>query len=340
MASYRFTTVWHIQAPIDQVWDAIYESDGWPRWWTGVESVIQLRPADENGIGGLTRYVWKSALPYRLAIDTTATRVERPSALDGTSSGELEGAGHWRLSEEAGGTLVRYEWNVATTKAWMNLLAPLARPFFTWNHDVIMRWGGEGLRRLLEAPRPAARFDPDRLAYLEAAGWRANYDRQWAKLLWLVLELNHEQFGLPWPRALQAAYCITRASVAWVPKDHDLDAVRRYIRAYYVVASRYGRGLEALSPERAAELELRYWIVHRDLSGRSEGEKGPLEEALAELHACLFDVAPDVARSSGVSRARACDTVDLITSRRSPDVENDWARVERYLREAYRQVAA
>jgi hypothetical protein len=31
----------------------------------------------------------------------------------------------------------------------MNLLAPLARPVFAWNHDVVMRWGGEGLARLL-----------------------------------------------------------------------------------------------------------------------------------------------------------------------------------------------
>jgi hypothetical protein len=32
----------------------------------------------------------------------------------------------------------------------MNLLAPLARPIFEWNHDVIMRQGGEGLARLLD----------------------------------------------------------------------------------------------------------------------------------------------------------------------------------------------
>ena len=31
----------------------------------------------------------------------------------------------------------------------MNLLAPLARPAFNWNHDVTMRWGAEGLARLL-----------------------------------------------------------------------------------------------------------------------------------------------------------------------------------------------
>jgi hypothetical protein len=42
-----------------------------------------------------------------------------------------------------------YDWNVRTTAAWMNLLGPAARPFFKWNHDVVMHWGGEGLAKLL-----------------------------------------------------------------------------------------------------------------------------------------------------------------------------------------------
>jgi hypothetical protein len=33
----------------------------------------------------------------------------------------------------------------------MNLLAPVARPLFKWNHDQIMRQGAEGMARLLNA---------------------------------------------------------------------------------------------------------------------------------------------------------------------------------------------
>jgi hypothetical protein len=47
---------------------------------------------------------------------------------------------------------VLYEWNVTTSKRWMNLVAPVARPVFAWNHDVVMRWGGEGLARELGVP--------------------------------------------------------------------------------------------------------------------------------------------------------------------------------------------
>lgn len=47
---------------------------------------------------------------------------------------------------------MRYDWNVSTTKAWMNLLAPLARPAFTWNHRILMHEGGKSIARLLNAP--------------------------------------------------------------------------------------------------------------------------------------------------------------------------------------------
>ena len=53
-------------------------------------------------------------------------------------------------------TAVLYEWHVETSKRWMNLLAPLARPVFAYNHDVVMRWGGEGLARRLGAELIAA----------------------------------------------------------------------------------------------------------------------------------------------------------------------------------------
>jgi hypothetical protein len=93
--------------------------------------------------------VWKAKLPYRVDFEIVTTRVEAPHLLEGDADGELAGIGRWRLFEQDGLTAVIYEWNVHTTKAWMNLLAPLARPVFAWNHDWVMAHGGEGLARLL-----------------------------------------------------------------------------------------------------------------------------------------------------------------------------------------------
>ena len=152
MAGYRFLTTWVLAAPIERVFDAIHDSEAWPSWWKGVEEVEREEPGDADGVGALDRYVWKSRLPYRLEFRMRITRVERPHFMEGEAVGELQGEGRWRLFEGDDGTAVVYEWNVRTTERWMNVLAPVARPFFAWNHDVVMRQGGEGLARLLGAP--------------------------------------------------------------------------------------------------------------------------------------------------------------------------------------------
>jgi uncharacterized protein YndB with AHSA1/START domain len=149
MARYEFLTTWCLDAPIGRVWDALYESERWPEWWRGVERVQVLEPGDADRVGELSRYTWKSRLPYRLEFDMRTTRVERPFLVEGRAQGELSGEGRWRLFEGAGATAVTYEWVVETTERWMNLIAPLARPVFAWNHDVVMRNGGHGLARLL-----------------------------------------------------------------------------------------------------------------------------------------------------------------------------------------------
>ena len=151
MAEYRVLTTWLVQAERDRVWDAIYESERWPGWWKGVLEAEKLEEGDEAGVGQYGRYVWKSRLPYRLEFFVRTTKVEKPHLLEGDASGELAGIGRWRLFEQGGVTAALYEWNVRTTRAWMNLFAPFARPVFAVNHDYVMRNGGHGLATLLGA---------------------------------------------------------------------------------------------------------------------------------------------------------------------------------------------
>jgi hypothetical protein len=151
MAQYEFVTTWCVDAPIDDVFSAIEDSARWPEWWKGVQSAELLEEGGESGVGRLWRYVWRSRLPYDLEFDSRVTRLERPWLIEGRAEGELTGFGRWRLYEGRG-TAVVYEWNVSTSRPWMNALAPLARPLFAWNHDVVMRQGAEGLARLLDAP--------------------------------------------------------------------------------------------------------------------------------------------------------------------------------------------
>ena len=105
----------------------------------------RLAEGDERGIGQRGLYVWRGAIPYAVEFEIRSTRIERPHLLEGTASGGLEGTGSWRLYEHDGVTTVVYQWNVRTTKRWMNALAPLGGSLFRWNHDWVMRNGATGI---------------------------------------------------------------------------------------------------------------------------------------------------------------------------------------------------
>jgi uncharacterized protein YndB with AHSA1/START domain len=177
-------------------------------------------------------------------------------------------------------------------------------------------------------------FDPDRVARLEADGWRAYYDRQWGNLLSLMATLNHEQFHIPMPLAYVGAYHIARASVAWVPIEHDLATVHAHLVHFYRIARRYS-GLR-FEPSRAAARELDYWVVHRQLIDASD--KSAFVAALAALHAELFDAAVDRMRESAEWRVAANTTVDRITSGASTNPESDWLLIEDQLTRCYRSI--
>ncbi len=174
----------------------------------------------------------------------------------------------------------------------------------------------------------------DRIAELEAGGWRAYYDRDWPRVIRLMVALNQEQFHIPFPLSVVAALHIARASVAWVPVDHDEAAVVVHLDRFYRMARRWS-GLE-FDPRRAADLEIGYWIEHRRLIGVDD--KTPFVEAMAALHAELFSMPVEQMRDSAESRVRANNTVDGITSGTSVDPEGDWRKLEDELRDCYRSI--
>ncbi len=181
--------------------------------------------------------------------------------------------------------------------------------------------------------RPST-FRPERVAWFEATGWRAYYDRHWLKLLRLLVALCQEQFRIPFPRSLLAAYYVVRASVAWVPVDHDEAKVLRYYTKFYTMAQRYS-GLH-FDPVQVGALELRYNDDHRRLSGQPD--KTNFIATMTELHAAIFGLTLAEARPSAELRVLANNTVDLITSHTSADPEADWRKLEDYLRQCYTNI--
>ncbi|KAI9129839.1 SRPBCC family protein [Acaryochloris sp. CCMEE 5410] len=150
MAHYNFITVWDIDAPIEDVWEQLIHSEDWPQWWPAVQSVIELEKGDEQGIGNIREYHWKTPLSYALSFKTRLVRIEPPILIEGIASGEVEGKGIWELQSIPKGTRVHYYWIVVTTKLWMNLLALLLKPLMEWNHNATMKQGAQGLSQRMD----------------------------------------------------------------------------------------------------------------------------------------------------------------------------------------------
>jgi hypothetical protein len=146
---FDLVTDWKFDQPIGRVWKLLHDVRTWPAWWPAVILVEQVEDGDRSGVGAINRFVWKTALPYRIEFETRVVRLEPMSLIEGRSAGDLEGRGLWTLREEAGWTHVRYRWNVEVQRPWMRALAPLLRPMFAWNHNHVMEQGRLGLERAL-----------------------------------------------------------------------------------------------------------------------------------------------------------------------------------------------
>lgn len=155
MADYHLLTIWRIEAPLAKVYAAVESSLLWPEWWRSVKEVKEIADGRADGIGSVRRYAWQGKLPYRVVFDVRATRIEEQVSIEGTATGDLEGIGRWSFSRQGRTSIVEHDWQVRSNRWWMNLVAPLARSIFIFNHRQIMEQGGKSLARLLDAPRVA-----------------------------------------------------------------------------------------------------------------------------------------------------------------------------------------
>jgi hypothetical protein len=116
VSRYGFVTQWRLGAPLEPVWDTIYDTDSWPEWWPGVRRVEELVARSPDGVGGVSRFTVRSVLPYDLVFVLRSVRVERHRLFEAVASGELEGVGRWRFFRDDGGsTTLFYQWDVGTT---------------------------------------------------------------------------------------------------------------------------------------------------------------------------------------------------------------------------------
>lgn len=149
MADYSFLSIWKFDAPLEKVYNAIHDADNYHLWWKGQSPVETIKLGDSLGVGAVKKFKTRSVLPYSLIYTGTVLEVEPMKKVVGTTVGQLEGKGTWIFEEEKGVAVVKYFWVVKTNSVLMNFFTPVLKHVFEWNHDVVMRWGEEGLSKYL-----------------------------------------------------------------------------------------------------------------------------------------------------------------------------------------------
>ncbi len=141
---YHFETFWSFESNIEPIWALISGVD-YEKWWISVSTQQLKKGSCDNGVGAIYKTKFKTKLPYDFTFTSELVNIESPHLLELKVFGELEGKGTWHLSQKGSVTHVHYTWQVNTKKKWMNVLTPLLRPIFVWNHNQVMREGANGI---------------------------------------------------------------------------------------------------------------------------------------------------------------------------------------------------
>jgi len=140
---YRFRSEWILGRSRKAVFEVLRDLEGYVAWWPEIKEVHKI----EEGRFDVTA---RALLPYELRLRLSQSVLDEDTGvIEADLSGHLIGFSRWTLTELSGATVAVFEEEVTTAKRLLNLLAPIARPAFRYNHTLMMRHGQAGLRDLL-----------------------------------------------------------------------------------------------------------------------------------------------------------------------------------------------
>ena len=150
---------------------------------------------------------------------------------------------------------------------------------------------------------------PVRLADLEYRAWVGYYLRDWPQVLRASIGLVRQGFGMDWFRTLHGAWLVLRANQLWAPyPDNNAKRARACMRRFYaLVRLTYG---EPSNPAKAAELEVDWWRVHREIQHEPGAMADELVELLVRLYCYLYREPEETVGPAAVHRAKAMDLSD------------------------------
>lgn len=188
----------------------------------------------------------------------------------------------------------------------------------------------------LLAPRRVdmRQFDPETVARLDTEMWRSYYDRKPMQLYFQLAELLREQFHFPIARSHLVAASAAKAAFLFKRGENQADYQKALpdLERYYTAIQEVST--TPFDVPKTAQLELEWWIVHRQRNNRTPEE---LENALAFAAAALYRVPPVTLLEYARERTVAMSIRDSAAQAGGVS-ERDWMNIEDHLRIAWRSL--
>lgn len=189
----------------------------------------------------------------------------------------------------------------------------------------------------LFGPRTSSlrQFDPDEVARLETAMWRSYYAKERLKLFNELAELMRTQYHMPLVRSNAVAYQAAQAAFIFKDGHNRADyekALPNLVKFYTAIREVSDAPFDV---DRAAKLELEWWIVHRE---RAHHPPGDLDRALAELPAEIYHMPIEPLMEHARLRAEAMTIRDNKADTRGGVTEQDWAKIDELLHASWQSL--
>ncbi len=179
-------------------------------------------------------------------------------------------------------------------------------------------------------------FDADEVARLETAMWRSYYEKEQFRLFNQLSELLRAQYNMPLVRSNQVAYYAANAAFVFKDGKQQADyekALPDLIKFYEAVRKISDIPFDV---NRAAQLELDWWIIHRE---RAKHPPDDLQRALAELQSEIYRVPVQWLVEHGRLRAEAM-TIRDSKAEAGGVSEADWRKIEELLHQSWRSLSS
>ena len=164
--------------------------------------------------------------------------------------------------------------------------------------------------------------------------WKSYYAHERLALFGELATLLRHQYGLPVLRSYVVAYHAARAAAVFQGGHSHADYEKALpdLVAFYAAIERVSS--EPFGADRAARLELDWWIVHRE---RGAHPREDLDRDLAALQGELYHLPADSLMVHARLRADAMLLRDRGAENGTPTAQ-EWAEIDRLLRSSWRSL--